>query len=150
MVSDLASKLKHSLYCGFTTFHILSQHKESNMNIIFLNSIKKSLCVLSRAIIKGQCDHRTLFGRIIGTVLIEIVILHTFLNPACLHVSILIKTVCSSINLCKAIDIICTIRILIPFTVGTLMPAWCHNRKPVSCRCTFYRHYCSICTAVVR
>ena len=150
VVTDLTAKLNHSLYGGLTSLNILSQHKESNMNIIFLNCVKKCFCIFSRSIIKSQGNHRTLLSRVVGTILIEVIIFHAFLNPSGLHISILIKTVCSSVNLRKTIDIICTVRILIPFSCGILMPSRCHNRKLICSRCALYRHHRSICAAVIR
>ena len=148
MVTDLAAKLYHSLYGRFTALHILSQHKERNMDIIFLNSIKKCLCILSRTIIKSQSDHRALLGRIIRAILIKIIVLHTFLHPSGLHVSLFIKAVCCSVNIRKTIYIICTIRILIPLSCRILMPSRSHNRKPFACCTALYRHHRCIRTGI--
>ena len=161
MVTNLTTKFDHSLYCRLTSRNILSQHKEGNMNVVFLNCVKQSLCILSRTVIKCQCNHRTLLGWIIGSVIIEVVILHALLDPACLHVAIRIKAVCSSVNICKTIYIICTVRILIPFSVGIFMPSRCHNSKLVTGTGTLNRHnsciratiFCrcsSICRTAVR
>ena len=148
MVTDLAAKLYHSLYGRFTALHILSQHKERNMDIVFLNSIKKCLCILSRTIIKGQSDHRALLGRIIRAILIKIIVLHTFLHPSGLHVSLFIKAVCCSVNIRKTIYIICTIWILIPLSCRILMPSRSHNRKPFACCTALYRHHRCIRTGI--
>ena len=124
MVSDLTAKFHHSLHFVRILSNQLSQHKEGSMCIVLLQTVQKLVCILSRTIIKGKCDQRTFLLSIVRTILIKIVIVYPLGHPAGLHVSIGIKCIFHSVNLCKTIGIICTICVLIPTSAGILMPAW--------------------------
>ena len=124
MVSDLTAKFHHSLHFVRILSNQLSQHKEGSMCIVLLQTVQKLVCILSRTIIKGKCDQRAFLLSIVRTILIKIIIVYPLGHPAGLHVSIGIKCIFHSVNLCKTIGIICTICILIPASAGILMPAW--------------------------
>ena len=114
------------------------------MCIILFQAIKKFLCIFSRAIIKCQCKHRTFLCRVIRTIIIEVIIIHTLAYPSGLHVTILIKRIGHSFNILKSICIICTIRILIPFSISIFMPAHCRSSNFVRVRTSLQRlsHRC--------
>ena len=124
MTSNLTTKFKHTFWCIRIFTDIVTKHKECSMCIVLLQTVQKLVCILSRTIIKGKCDQRAFLLSIVRTILIKIIIVYPLGHPAGLHVSIGIKCIFHSVNLCKSIGIICTICILIPASAGILMPAW--------------------------
>ena len=75
MVADLTAKLQHSLHIILIVLNILAKHEEGCMCIVLFQAVQKLRGILSRAIIKCQCDHRTLLRSIIGTIVVKVIIL---------------------------------------------------------------------------
>ena len=123
VAADLAADIRHSLYCGFPAFHILPQHKECRMSIVFLQTVQKLIRIFSRSVVKGQGNPCFMFIRVIGTVLVEIQVVKSIADPPGLYVSVIVKGISNTVNLLEASGEICTVKILIPFSVFVLMPS---------------------------
>ena len=73
------------------------------MSIILFQTIQQFICILSRTIIKSQCQHRTYLTRIIRSVFIKVIILHSLFYPSCLYISVFVKRIGNTIYILKSI-----------------------------------------------
>ena len=146
MRSDLTSNVYHSLNFALPVLNILSEHKECRMCIILFQAVQKLVCILSRAIIKRKCNSCLMLTRIIRSVITEIIVIKTNTYPAGLCITIVSKIICRTIYFLQAACIICTIRVLIPFSVLILMPASSQLRSLCQITRTLQRFTdCCIC-----
>ena len=125
MAADLTADIRHTLYCGFPASYILSKHKECRMCIVFFQTVKKFISVFSWTIIKSKCNSCLMLTRIISTIIVEVIIIKSDFHPSGLYVTVIIKVICRTIDFLHTAGEICTICILIPFTVFIVMPSGC-------------------------
>ena len=103
MTSNLTSKFQHTFWRIRICTDILTKHKECCMSIILFQAIQQFICILSRTIIKSQCQHRTYLTRIIRSVFIKVIILHSLFYPSCLYISVFVKRIGNTIYILKSI-----------------------------------------------
>ena len=58
MIADLAAHFFDALERSFLLVHAISQLKKGCPRLIFFQRIQYFICILTRSVIKGQCNHR--------------------------------------------------------------------------------------------
>ena len=117
VVSQLAAKRRHTRNGVCAVFlNVASEHKERRLRAIPLQRIEKLPCVDIRAVIKGQgYHHRAVAVWLVNTLVIKVTAFSADRFPAGRHVTIGIKMVLVSVDICPAVDVVrCGIRCVPP------------------------------------
>ena len=117
VVSKLTADRRHARdHICTVFFHIAAEHKERRLCPVLLQRIEKRAGIDAWAVIKGQgYHHRAVAVWLVNTLVIKVTAFSADRFPAGRHVTIGIKMVLVSVDICPAVDVVrCGIRCVPP------------------------------------